>query len=341
MIRFSPILLVPLFVALAGSAYAIEAIPEEAGWSGHLRLGAGGFSVKTNMISGINKSSTEVGDAKIDSLDDGPDSMSTPVPQFNLNLKYTFSTQTQVFVGNSLEDIVQLDLVQVFGVRQQFSDRSILEVSAVASPSFAPVQVWEDPYVVGEDREETDRNSRGFRLEYDKILGSGFGLRFTQRETEIDDEFSGTTQLGLSNEQAALLDREGDTTNVAVSYAFKPVGRNLFSLRLGISDHDLDGEAMAGDSNQFQLTYVHLGDRFITAINGTFISKEYDASNPVFDKTRDDDGFGLAILFFDKGLFDSKDWWGQATVMYIEQDSNIDFYDQSAAAVILGVQRNF
>jgi len=38
---------------------------------------------------------------------------------------------------------------------------------------------------------------------------------------------------------------------------------------------------------------------------------------------------------------DSKDWWGQASVIYIEQDSNIDFYDSSAAAVILGVQRNF
>jgi hypothetical protein len=128
---------------------------------------------------------------------------------------------------------------------------------------------------------------------------------------------------------------------VAVNYTFKPVGRNLFSLRVGISDDDRDGEAMAGDSNQVQLTYVYLGDRFITAINGSFITKEYDARNPVFDKTRDDDGYGLAVVLFDKGLFDSKDWWGQASAIYIEQDSNIDFYDSSATALILGVQRNF
>ena len=339
--RFLSILLLPVIALLAGQVYAIEAIPEEAGWSGHLRLGAGGFESKTNMVAGIDKYSIEVGDAKIDSLGDSPDSKSTPVPQVNLNLKYTFETQTQLFIGNSLEDIVQLDLVTLFGVRQQFSDRSILEVSAVKSPSFGPVQVWEDPYVVGEDREETERNSKGLRIEYDKILGSGFGLRFTQRETEIDDELSGTTQLGLSGEQAALLDREGDTTSVAVNYTFKPVGRNIFSLRVGTSDDDRDGEAMAGDSNQIQLTYVHLGDRFITAINGAFLSKDYDARNPVFDKTREDDGYSLAFLFFDKGLFDSKDWWGQASVIYIEQDSNIDFYDQNVASVIVGVQRNF
>jgi len=339
--RFLSILLVPVFAVLAGQVYAIEPIPQEAGWSGHLRLGAGGFQSKSNMISGIDRYGIEISDEKIDSLDDSPDSNSTPVPQVNLNLKYTFESQTQLFVGNSLEDIVQLDLVTLFGVRQQFSDRSIIELSAVKSPSFGPVQVWEDPYVVGEDREETDRSSLGIRLEYDKILGTGFGLRFTQRETEIDDELSGTTQLGLSDEQAALLDREGDTTSVAVNYTFKPVGRNLFSLRVGSSDDDRDGEAMAGDSNQVQLTYVYLGDRFITAINGAFLTKEYDARNPVFDKTRDDDGYSLALLIFDKGLFDSKDWWGQASVIYIEQDSNIDFYDQSAAAVILGVQRNF
>ena len=341
MIRLVPILLVPLFVAMAGSAYAIEAIPEEAGWSGHLRLGAGGISAKTNMIAGIDRYSIEIGDSSIDSLDDSPDSESTPLPQINLNLKYTFATQTQVFLGNSLEDIVQLDMITLFGVRQQFSDRSIFELSAVATPSFGPAQTWEDPYVVGEDREETDRTSRGLRLEYDKILGTGFVLQYTQRDTEIDDELSGTTHLGLSTAEAALLDREGDTQQMAVYYSFKPVGRNLFTLRAGHGSYDLDGEAMAGDSNRVQLTYVYLGDRFTTAFTGSYFSREYDDRNPVFDKTRDDDGYGLAFFVFDKGLCDSKDWWGQASVVLVEQDSNIDFYDQSAMSVVLGVQRNF
>ena len=339
--RFQSILLLPVFAVIAGSANAIEAIPEEEGWSGHLRLGAGGFQSETNMVAGIDRYGIETGNAKIDSLGDSPESQSTPVPQVNLNLKYTFETRTQLFIGNSLEDIVQMDLVSIFGVRQQFSDRSIVEVSVVKSPSFGPVQVWEDPYVVGEDREETDRSSFGLRLEYDKILGSGFGVRFTQRETEIDDELSGTTQLGLSEAEAALLDREGDTTSVSVRYQFKPVDRNVFSLRLGTSDDDRDGDAMASDSNQLQLTWVHLGDRFITALNGALLTMDYDARNPVFGKTREDDGYGLALLLFDKGLFDGKDWWGTATLMYIEQDSNIDFYDQSSSSVIVGVQRNF
>jgi hypothetical protein len=341
MTRFTSILLVPVLVAVAGSVYAIEAVPEEEGWSGYLRIGAGALQAKTNMVSGIDRFGIEMGNAKVDSLDDGPDSESFLLPQLNLNLKYTFETQTQLFTGNSLEDIVQLDTVTVFGVRQQFSDKSIFELSAVTSPAFAETQVWEDPYVVGEDREETDRTSNGLRLEYDKILGSGFGLQYTQRETEIDDELSGTTQLGLSSAEAELLDREGDTRRLVVNYKFKPVGRSVYSLRVGASDIDLDGEAMSGDSTSVQLTHVHLGDRYITAISGTFSATDYDTRNPVFDKTRDDDSLGLALFVFDKGLFDSKDWWGQGSIAWVEQDSNIDFYDQSVMAITLGVQRNF
>ena len=339
--RFLSILLLPVFAVMAGSAYAIEAIPEEAGWSGFLRLGAGGLKAETNMVSGIDRYGIDIGNDKIDSLDSSPDSETVPIPQANLNVAYTFSTQTQLFLGNSLEDVVQLDLVSIFGVRQQFSDKSILEFSTVTSPAAGPIQVWKDPYVVGEDREETDRSSFGLRLEYDRILGTGFGLQYTQRETEIDDEQSGTTQLGLSSAEAALLDREGDTRRIVVNYRFKPVGRNVYSLRVGRSDIDLDGEAMAGDSNSIQLTHVHLGDRYITALSGAIGTTEYDASNPVFGKTRDDDSLGLAFFVFDKGLFDNKDWWGQASIAWFEQDSNIDFYVQSSLAIILGVQRNF
>ena len=328
-------------IALAGTAHAIDPIPDQEGWSGFLRLGLGGLNAETNMVEGIDRYGIEIGNSEIDSLDDSPDSESLLLPQLNLNVKYTFSTQTQLFVGNDLEDIVQLDAVSVLGVRQQFSDRSILEVAAVSSPSFSPVQVWADPYVTGQKRESTDRTSRGLRIEYDRILGSGFGVQVTNRETEIDDELSGTTQLGLSNSEVALLNREGTTRRVAGYYRFKPVGRNLFEVRLASITDDLDGEAMSGDATQVQFTHAYLGDRYSLVSNIFVVDKEYDARNPVFDKTRQDDTLGLAFFVFDKQLFDSKDWWAQASFVWVEQDSNIDFYDQASTIVILGVQRNF
>ncbi|MEJ2470904.1 MAG: DUF2860 family protein [Desulfuromonadales bacterium] len=323
------------------NALAIEPIPEEPGWSGFVNIGLAYFDAETNMVAGVDNLSMDVGKSVIDSLDASPDSESFATPQFNLNVNYTFSTGTQIFLGNSLEDAVQFDTASVLGVRQQFRDRSILEFSSVSTPFLFPIQVWEDPYVTGVPRRETDQTSRGFRLEYDKILGSGFGFQYTQRETDIDNERSGLTQLGLSPSQARLLDRQGDVKNIAVYYQMKPIGRNIFKILLRHRKDDLDGDAMAGDFNQVQLTHVYLGQRFTFATNLYAGQKDFDASNPIFSKTRDDDVYGVGLVVYDKGLFNSESWVGQATLLWYEQDSNIDFYDARSSMVSLGVQYRF
>ncbi len=328
-------------ICLSGAANAIEPIPAEPGWSGFVTVGVGAVSAETNMVAGIDRYGIDIGNATINSLAAKPDSKSGGIPQVNLNINYTFSTQTQLFLGNSLENVVQFDTAAIFGVRQQFSDKSILELSLVSTPFVSPVQVWQDPYVVGVARQETDRTSRGPRIEYDRILGSGFGVRYTQRKTEIDAERSGTTQLGLSAAQAALLSREGDVKHAQVSYRFPRAGRNVFELRLGWLQEDLDGKAMSGDQYEVQLTHVHFGERFTLASNLFLAKQDYDALNPVFNRTREDETWGLGFVVFDRKLFDSKNWFGQATLVYHKQSSNIDFYEASSAIATLGVQYRF
>jgi hypothetical protein len=328
-------------VVLCGSAHAIEPIPAEPGWSGFVTVGVGGVSAETNMVAGIDRYGVDVGNATISSLANKPDSKSAAIPQVNLNINYTFSTQTQLFLGNSLENVVQFDTAAVFGVRQQFADRSILELSMVSTPFISPVQVWRDPYVVGAARQETDRTSRGPRIEYDRILGSGFGVRYTQRKTELDEEESGTTQLGLPAAQAALLSREGDTKHAQVSYRFPRAGRHIVELRLGLQKEDLDGQAMSGDQHELQLTHVYLGDRFTVASNLFLAKQDYDAVNPVFNRTREDESWGVGFIVFDKRISNSKSWFGQATLVYHKQSSNIDFYEASSTIAAVGAQYRF
>ena len=327
-------------IVLSGAVHAIEPIPEQPGFSGFVTLGLGVLSAETNQVAGIDAYGVEVGNATISSLS-APESKSSALPQFNLGLNYTFATQTQVFLGNSLESVVQFDTASLFGVRQQFRDKSILELSVVSTPIISPVQVWQDPYVVGVERQETDRISRGLRIEYDRILGSGFGLRYTQRKTEIDEERSGTVQLGLSAADAALLSREGDVKQTVVSYRFARAGQNVFEVRLGLTKEDLDGQAMSGDQYEFQLTHVYLGERFTLASNLFLATQEYDAVNPVFGQTREDDTWGVGFILFDRKIFNSKNWLGQATLVYHKQSSNIAFYEASSATFALGAQYRF
>jgi len=75
-----------------------------------------------------------------------------------------------------------LDRTSILGARQQFSDKSILELGLITTPVGAPMAVWKDPYVVGTPREDTDRTSRGVKLEYDRIAGSGFGVMVSTRK---------------------------------------------------------------------------------------------------------------------------------------------------------------
>lgn len=325
-------------IAINGAARAISPIPTQPGWSGFVILGLGSMDAKTNMISGVDALGIDVGKSTISSLNDAPESESLVTPQASLNIEYTFEGQTQIFFGNSIEDMVQLDTASVGGVRQQFADRSILAFSFVSTPLLAPLQVWADPYVTNVERQKTDRRSTGWRLEYDRILGSGFGVQYTSRETDVDDELSGTTQLGLSPAQARLLSREGSVSRITGHYRFAPVGRNVFDVQLGLKNADLDGAAMSGDQNEIQVSWAYLGERFLLTGTAFLWQADYDAVNPVFNKTREDDTTGLAFFLFDQKLFNSKNWVGQASVVRAELDSNIDFYDTSSTIFGLGVQ---
>jgi len=327
-------------LAVCSSAGAIEPIPDKPGWSGFVILGGGVAEAETNMVAGIDMYGIDVGEPRIDSLSESPDSKSLGLPQVNLNLNYTFGTKTQLFFGNSLENVVQFDTATNFGVRQQFADRSILEVAAVSSPALSPTQVWADPYVVGVKRVETDRTNRGMRIEYDRILGSGFGVRYTQRTIDIDKERSGTG-LGLTEDEMSLLDRNGDSRRLQLSYRFPKLGRNVFDLRIGRLEDDFDGKAMSGDQNEFYLTHAYIGDRFGVVSNLFVAQQDFDAVNPVFDKTRKDDNWGLGVVLIDMKLFHSAKWWGQATFAWYEQDSNIDFYDAKSTLFMLGAQYRF
>lgn len=327
-------------LASCGAANAIEPIPEQTGWSGFVTVGAGVLDVKTNTVAGIDVYGIDLGKPRIDSLNEEPKSRSLGLPQLNLNVNYTFASRTQLFFGNSLENVIQFDTATNFGVRQQFADKSIVELAAVSSPALAPVQVWQDPYVAGEKRVTTDRTSRGFRVEYDRILGTGLGIRYTQRTTDIDKERSGTW-LELSADEMALLDRQGDSRRLMVSYRFQPVGRNLFEVRAARLEDDLDGKAMSGNQDELYFTHVYLGDRFTLASNLFAAQQDFDALNPVFGKTRKDDNWGVGFVVFDKKIFNSKKWFGQATFAWYEQDSNLNFYDASSTMFSLGANYRF
>lgn len=334
------IFFISIAMPLAGVnfAAALEPIPQESGFSGFIRPGAGYLSFKSNMVASFF--GIDLSEKKIGSLDDSPDAESKVIVMAPFSVAYTFnSTRTQLFLGTDLTDLLQFDMAQQLGVKQEIGRFGLLQGGVLFSGM--PAKVWKNPYVVDKNRKETSRSSNGGRLAWDRIFGSNFQLQFTARKVKIGSEKSGN-DLGLSAGEKDLLDRNGDRYNLEMLYRFTLAKGHWLTPAFSYSRDESDGDAMAGDAYGFKLTYSFFGDPISLVLNGSIGATDNDKKNPIYDKTQNDDNYGLQgqILYknpWDWSLLGSNpmNFYVEAAYAYI--NSNIDFYDQEAILTSAGV----
>ncbi len=338
-----PVLLAVLIMALVCTpAPAFEPIPTESGFSGYVRVGGGYVQVSSNMIAGNNFG--DVGQRKISSLKDNPNSESDVIPAFNFSLNYTFaSTGTQLFAGNRLEDVLRYDFTTQAGVRQQIGGLGIAGASFVFSS--LPTQVWKDPYVVNERRRKTNRTSTGVRLAWENILGSNLEVDYIYRSIDLGSDRSGKF-LGLSGSQRRKLDRNGNSHQASAAYLFRLAKRHFLTPKITYTYLDLDGNAMASQGIVFQPTYGYLGTEFELVLNAMIGYADFDSKNPIYRKTRNDTSYGGGAIGFWKNPFGWQPFGIEkfrlyAQTAYLVFDSNIDFYDTNIFYVATGIQIGF
>ena len=271
-------------------AAAIEPIPSTPGWRGFVVLGAGYVDLESNFVAGNNL--IEIGQPIIDSVAQSPPSDDAFHPVVTGEINYTFGNGWQAFFGTSLEDAVTLDGAAQLGARKDMGSAGILQGGVLFSG--IPTQVWEDPYAEGVKREETDRDSAGVRLQWDRILGSAFELTFSYRDISIDTERSGEGVVSVACDAACqeLLRRDGDQYHFDASYLFR-LGegqRHLLRPMIRYTIDDRDGEAISGDAYRLQLSYVFIGQGYTVASNIAYGSSSFDTRNPIFGARTDTDG---------------------------------------------------
>ena len=330
--------IVLVLLSLPTLGYAIDDIPEQSGWSGYVVLGAGYSDFKSNVVAA--NALVDFDRETINSVFDSPRSDDTFHPAIDFEVAYTFGDQWQAFLGTSLEDQLTLDLAEQLGIRKQTPRAGIFQLGILSSG--IPTDVWEDPYLAGVARSDTDRDSTGARFEWDKIFGTAFEFTLSVRDIDIDTERSGTDPaLGLSPAEQALLERDGDLLAVSLSYLFKPAERHLIRPLIRYRENDRDGDAVSNDGTGFQLTYSYLGDDYQVVTNAGFFSKDYDAANPIYGIKQDSDTVVVdASLFYNlptrSGL-----WQAVGTITKGEEDSDIAFHDNEIFQITLGVLYRF
>jgi hypothetical protein len=327
-----------LALIVAGSpASALDPISSQSGFSGYIQPGLGYLNIKSNTVAKVL--SFDLSDQKISDLNDEPDSQSTVLFTVPFKLAYTFAgTRTEVFLGTDVGDLLSFDTAQQLGVKQGVGSLGVFQAGLLFSGN---VRVWKDPYVTGQNRDDTDRRNVGGQLVWDKIFGSDLELEYSLRKVDIGSEKSGQF-LGLTNSEQDRLDRNGTVHSLSAGYGIKFGGNHRLTPQITLSYADLDGEAMANTGVDLQLRYIYDGDPITLVLNGYVGQADYDKSNPVFGKTRDDDSYGVTATVYYKNpwgwaLFGSEPMKFFVTGAYTAVDSNIDFYNQEAVLGMAGI----
>jgi hypothetical protein len=327
--------------AAAPLASAIEPIPETPGWRGFVVGGVGYTDVKSNLVAGNGL--LDIGQDTIDSIYDAPRSDSAWHPVFTGEVNYTFEDQWQVFFGTSLEDALTLDGVSQFGVRKGLGASGILQVGYLFSG--IPTQTWEDPYAEGVKREETDRDSSGLRVQWDRVMGSAVELTFSYRDISIEKELSGQGVTSVPCDVACqdLLRRDGDQYSFDVSYLFKlgEGSRHLLRPMVRYTIEDRDGEAISGDAYRLQLSYVFLGQGYTVASNVAFGDTSQDERNPLFGVTTDSSFYAVDTTLLYRLPASSGRWQAMGSILWGKDDSNVRFYDADVFNVSIGAMYRF
>lgn len=322
---------------ISAPVLAIEPLPTETGWHGHVQPVVSAMAVRDNTLAGAGP--TDVGDPRIASLDDKPGRQRVGAFSLSAEFGYMFADQgLYLYLGNRLEDVLRLDNSSNLGFRQDLGVPGILEGGFLFSP--IPTRVWEDPFLVGADREETDRASSGAFLGLANILGSALDARVSFRQVDIDTERSGAS-LPLGASERDMLARDGDAATLDVLYQWKLGERHVLIPALSVGTYDADGGAVTRDGVNLQLTHVYAQGRWSVVSNLAYRKADFEEKNPVFGEKQDEEELLASVTGF-MGRFLGVDHLSlTAGLLYAERDSRITFYDAEAMIGSLGVLYKF
>ena len=333
--RLSPLqslLAVLSLLAFAGAGFAAQEIPVESGWSGHIAVGVGGGQAETNVIDEIG--GIELGDDRIDGLDQDAGSESFGFPTLQFDLAYTLAdTGTQFYLLFQPSPHIFLDLEAHAGIRQRLPDLGMVDLSL--SGSAPTTKVWKDPYLTGANRGDTDRSVTGLNIRWHNAMETPVTLEISSQEIEIDDEESGAATV-LPSTEHRLLRRTGQVYRYHVNYAWSVNDRNTVTPAVSYLDYQLDGDAMAEDGVALQLSHEYLGERWNFTTTVFFRDLEAGKDNPLFSAAGDREVMGAAFTANYPEPFGWKKWIANARISWYDSDSDIDFYDESLGLVMVG-----
>jgi hypothetical protein len=194
-------------------------------------------------------------------------------------------------------------------------------------------EVYKNPYLVGERRQETDVLSWGGYLAAEDIAGTPLRLQAAVLTADVDDD-----QLARLFPSLA---RDGEIYELSVGYGV--LQGQPFSLKpqLSLRRGEFDGEASSFTKIRAELAGMYIAGRLFVRPSLSYSYSEHDESDPVFDSDRRENGYGINLLVKYQGLMGMEQLGLLAIVGYTVNDAKEDFYDNETLACGLGLSYSF
>ncbi|MBL4831495.1 MAG: DUF2860 domain-containing protein [Aliivibrio sp.] len=295
-----------------------------------------GFSGEVSVVTGYSKSDSNLNTDNselISSLNGSDSSESNSFVAPLGNLAYTFGSQQsqQVFIGTTREDVAVGTLAIEMGYRQMLSNKTVISLSYL--PTVLSGNAWQDPYLVGSNREKTDVSGNAYRLQLKDIAASGISLDVAYGESEYDEEHSGS--------DLKELERAAKTLYSKLSYKL-PLSRSAFLLpSIKYVNQSAEGDAMSYSSLGAELSLFKVLNQHQFVLTASYTNDDYDTVNTLFNKTRTDDQVSLFVAYEYKNLFSYNNLSLISFISISEQSSNIEFYESSERSATLGLNYAF
>lgn len=336
------ILILSLFLScgfLADDCAAQPSIPRTSGFSGYIELLGAYFSTDSQM-------STDSDNRRTDSLNESGKRTETfrLLPMGLVN--YTFAdTRTQLYLGALPENVAQGQFQIEAGMRHRLKDGTRLNLALIPVTPFA-AETWEDPFVVGNKRLETDVQSYGFKMAADAVGGSGFGITYGFASSDVEDERSGVFLISQPGSSLKLDDlddirRDADFHRFTIEYDYRQGQHLRFKPAMKYTRGDAKGAANSFHAFRPEIGFLYFDNPFGISLTAFYNYEIYDKTHPIFDETRQDRSLGLFAVFSyytPLGLKNFRiDWFN----FIYRNDSNIDFFDSTGYATALGIGYTF
>ncbi|GAD01664.1 DUF2860 domain-containing protein [Agarivorans albus] len=312
-------------LALAiSSTFSLNAFSAETSrFSGEIFL-LGGFSSTNSNLSTENN-------ARLNNLNGSGETQDEFIAVPLGNLAYDLGQQRnqRIYLGTSRDDLAVGDLAFELGYQYDFANGTQIDIAFL--PTVLSGEVWANPYDTDNARSETDVDGYAYRVKLNQIMGSGFSLDLAVGKNEIDNE-----QIEYRS-----LHRDADVYFAKASYAFQIGQSSALVPAFSYTENDAVGAAASYERYETELTYYMVHNAHSLALTAGFGKTEYDAVNPIFDKTRKDDHYKLFVAYEYANVMGWENWNFVSLSGLNTTSSNIDFYESDEYVVTAGLSYKF